>query len=244
MQLRVWEGGRTRGIDESLERISPHCPSPPAARQARVNLGTVWTHRLSLCSRLFWIPARVLWFFLLKSHFAAHSRGGLRGELLKSGTMDGDCKGQLHLPRGGIPRVGSGPKMHLHLSSATESLPRKVNSHPSPPVASSVRGDGWLRSKESPCNAGTCNAVDAVSIPGSGRSPEGISPGSPLQYSCLENPMDRGAWRATVHGVARVGHDLATELPPPPPPRWDLPPWAVTMGKTRTGILSRASRSN
>ena len=38
--------------------------------------------------------------------------------------------------------------------------------------------------------------------------------GTPLQYSCLENPMDRGAWRATVHGVARVGHDLATKPPP------------------------------
>ena len=99
-------------------------------------------------------------------------RGGQRGELLKSGTMDGDCKGQLHPPCGGIPRVGSGPKMHLHLSSATESLPRKVNSHLSPPVASSVRGDGWLRSNESPCNTGTCKAVDAVSILGSGRYPE------------------------------------------------------------------------
>ena len=33
----------------------------------------------------------------------------------------------------------------------------------------------------------------------------------PLQYSCLENSMDRGAWRATVHGVARVGHNLATK---------------------------------
>ena len=32
--------------------------------------------------------------------------------------------------------------------------------------------------------------------------------GNPLQYPCLENPMDRGAWQATVHGVARVGHDL------------------------------------
>ena len=40
------------------------------------------------------------------------------------------------------------------------------------------------------------------SIPGSGRSPGG-GHGSPLQYSCLENPMDRGAWRATVHGVAK-----------------------------------------
>ena len=45
------------------------------------------------------------------------------------------------------------------------------------------------------------NAGDVVSIPGSGRSPrEGH--GNPLQYSCLGNPMDRGAWWATVHGVA------------------------------------------
>ena len=35
--------------------------------------------------------------------------------------------------------------------------------------------------------------------------------GNPLQYSCLGNPMDRRAWRATVHGVARVGHDLRTK---------------------------------
>ena len=56
-----------------------------------------------------------------------------------------------------------------------------------------------------------CNAEDPGSIPRSGRSPwEGN--GNPLQYSCLENPMDRGAWQATVHGVARVGHDLATLL--------------------------------
>ena len=42
--------------------------------------------------------------------------------------------------------------------------------------------------------------------------------GNPLQCSCLENPVDRGAWRAMVHGVARVGHDLATKPPPLPPP--------------------------
>ena len=51
-----------------------------------------------------------------------------------------------------------------------------------------------------------------VSIPGSGRSPtEGN--GNPLQHYCAENPMDRGAWQATVlrHGVARVRHDLATK---------------------------------
>ena len=39
--------------------------------------------------------------------------------------------------------------------------------------------------------------------------------GNPLQYICLENPMDRGAWQATVHRVARVGHDLAAKPPPP-----------------------------
>ena len=39
--------------------------------------------------------------------------------------------------------------------------------------------------------------------------------GNPLQYSCLENPMDRGAWQATVHGVLRVGHNLATKQPLP-----------------------------
>ena len=51
------------------------------------------------------------------------------------------------------------------------------------------------------------NAGDASWIPGSGRSP-GVGYGSPLQYSCLENPMDWGAWRATVHEVAkRVEHN-------------------------------------
>ena len=43
---------------------------------------------------------------------------------------------------------------------------------------------------------------DAGSILGSGRSPEGGN-GNPLQYSCLENPMDRGIWQAIVHGVAK-----------------------------------------
>ena len=53
--------------------------------------------------------------------------------------------------------------------------------------------------KEPACNVG--DARDMGSIPGSGRSP-GAGHGNPLQYSCLENPMDRGAWWATVHGVA------------------------------------------
>ena len=55
----------------------------------------------------------------------------------------------------------------------------------------------WLSGKES-----TCNAEDMGSIPGSEKSPgEGNS--NPLQYSCLGNPMDRGAWQATVHEVTK-----------------------------------------
>ena len=53
--------------------------------------------------------------------------------------------------------------------------------------------------KNPPTNAEDKRDVD--SIPGLGRSPGGEH-GNPLQYSCLENPIDRGAWRATVHGVA------------------------------------------
>ena len=55
--------------------------------------------------------------------------------------------------------------------------------------------------KNSPANAG--GARDASSIPRPGRSP-GEGNGNPLQYSCLENPMDRGAWGATVPGVAKI----------------------------------------
>ena len=53
-------------------------------------------------------------------------------------------------------------------------------------------------------------------IPGSGEAN-----GNPLQYSCLENPMDRGVWRATEHVDARIGHDLVAK---PPPPAHSIPP--------------------
>ena len=57
------------------------------------------------------------------------------------------------------------------------------------------------------------SAGDPGSIPGLvGSSGEGN--GTPLQYSCMENPMDRGAWRTTHHGVSRVGPDLVTKPPP------------------------------
>ena len=67
-----------------------------------------------------------------------------------------------------------------------------------------------LVGKESACNAG-----DLGSILGLGRSPGGGN-GNPLQYSCMENPMDRGAWRAKVHGIARVRRNLATKPAPSP----------------------------
>ena len=62
--------------------------------------------------------------------------------------------------------------------------------------------------KDSACSAGYPG-----SIPGLGRFPGGGN-GNPFQYSCLENPMDRGAYHAAVHAVTRVGHNLATKLPP------------------------------
>ena len=80
-----------------------------------------------------------------------------------------------------------------------------------------------------------CNAGDLGSIPGSGRSPGGGN-GNPLQSSCLGNPMDRGAWWATVHGAQKVGQDGATDAhmstvsqtatsTSAPAPRWPCGKW-------------------
>ena len=60
-----------------------------------------------------------------------------------------------------------------------------------------------LSSKESSCKAG-----DASLIPGLGRSSEEGN-GNPHQYSCLENPMDRGVWKAIVHGVTKTWTQLS-----------------------------------
>ena len=62
--------------------------------------------------------------------------------------------------------------------------------------------------KDPPANVG--DERDVGSIPGSGRSP-GVGNGNSLQYSCLGNPMDRGAWQDRVHRVTKVGHSLETE---------------------------------
>ena len=61
----------------------------------------------------------------------------------------------------------------------------------------------WLNGKDSVCSAGA-----AGSVPGSGRSPGG-GHGNPLQYSCLKNPVDRGAWQATVDGVTKSQTQLS-----------------------------------
>ena len=63
---------------------------------------------------------------------------------------------------------------------------------------------GGSDNKESACNAG-----DAGSIPGLGESP-GEGNGNPLQYSCLDNSMDREAWWATVHGITKSQIQLST----------------------------------
>ena len=70
----------------------------------------------------------------------------------------------------------------------------------------SIRPSGFPGGSE--VKASACNEGDLSSIPGSGRSP-GEGNGNPLQYSCLENPMDGGAWWATVHGVAKSWTQLS-----------------------------------
>ena len=96
----------------------------------------------------------------------------------------------LHTPQQAV--TGQGVEIY---TAMTESLDCTKETNPTLPFP------GHSDSKESACNAG-----DPGSIPGLGRSPgEGSS--YPLQYSCLENPMDRGAWWATAHGLQRVGHD-------------------------------------
>ena len=74
--------------------------------------------------------------------------------------------------------------------SASVPTPRHLTTHLLPLIWHRMGLPPWLSGKESTCNAG-----DVGSIPGSGRSPEG-GHGNPLQDSCLENPMDRGALRA------------------------------------------------
>ena len=88
-------------------------------------------------------------------------------------------------------RPGKSPKCNYRLFLSS---PKEEPVHWLTLVAPISGSDG----KESTCSAGNQGL-----IPGSGRSPGGEN-GNPFQYSCLENPMDRGAWQATVYGI---GHD-------------------------------------
>ena len=72
-------------------------------------------------------------------------------------------------------------------------------------AAMNKEGEVVLVIKNLPANAGDIR--DVGSIPRLGRSP-GVGNGNPLQYSCLENPIDRGAWQATVHGVTKSATQL------------------------------------
>ena len=93
----------------------------------------------------------------------------------------------------------------MGLNSVTSIPLPSLPCHRNPPAPPHTRYfPGGSDGKESACNAG-----DPGSIPGLGRSP-GEGNGYPLQYSCLENSVDRGAWWATVHGVAKIGHDGTT----------------------------------
>ena len=73
--------------------------------------------------------------------------------------------------------------------------------------------DLWVCPGRSDSKEPDCNAGDPGSIPGLGRSP-GEGNGYPLQYSCLENPMDREAWWATVHGVTKIPTQLSERHTP------------------------------
>ena len=72
----------------------------------------------------------------------------------------------------------------------------------------SLLASQWLSSKEPACNAE--DTGDSRLIPRLGRFPGGGN-GNLLQYSCLENPVDRGAWHASLWGHKSVRHDLATK---------------------------------
>ena len=122
---------------------------------------------------------------------------------------------QAHVPSSKLPWRGEMlPWPHTHHATAKHSGAYPVQSVMDTDSCHLGFPSG-LDGKESACSVGDPGSISALE-----RSPrEGT--GNPLQYSCLENPMDRGAWRATVHGVIRVGHDLVTK---PPHGGW-IPLW-------------------
>ena len=98
----------------------------------------------------------------------------------------------------GSPTLSRGPIAHPDLYATNFHFVQMPDLGVS--YSSSLGLPGGANGKELVANAG--DTRDVGSIPGSGRSPAGRH-GNPLQYSCLENPMDRKAWRATVHRVTK-----------------------------------------
>ena len=115
--------------------------------------------------------------------------GGADGKPRSSGSLE---KGS---PKAGAPRLERPHVLGWDRTHVTCLAGKSLIVLPSFP--------GGSDSKVSACSAG-----DPGLIPGSGRSP-GEGNGNPLQYSCLENPMDRGAWRATVHGFTKSWTQLS-----------------------------------
>ena len=136
-----------------------------------------------------------IWFFAIPGTVARQA------PLSKGFFSQKHWSGLPFLPPGDLPDLGMEPAFLVASALAVGSLPL------APP------GDGCCQMRIYMW----CNAGNMGSNLGSGRAP-GEGNGNPLQYSCLGNTMDRTAWRATVHRVARVRHDLATK---PPRPHWD-----------------------
>ena len=141
-------------------------------------------------------------------------------------TLCEDLRFCLNIPRN--------ENFHPFLSSAIESLQatRRISLRwlPLLPKERSVEQiyfelSGGAVAENLSDNAG--DARDTGSIPGYGRSP-GVECGKPLQHSCLENSVDRGAWRLQTMGLQRVGHDWATENTSSKKLRWVTDPSYLT----------------
>ena len=149
-------------------------------------------------------------------------------------------------------QVCAPPKSEYTYVLSQSTLPTALNGMPTfRPVLYVIDGfPWWLSGKESICNAG--DTGDMGLLPGWGSFP-GERHGTPLQYSCLENPMDREAWWATVHRVAKNRTQLKrlrrhmsemdwtpSPLNPPPPPssavHWPHGQYTHTHTHTHTNL--------
>ena len=108
---------------------------------------------------------------------------------------------------------------------------RLISSQPGPPVGKQpeLGLPRWRRVKNLPASAGGIRDVD--SVPALGRSP-GVGNGNMLQHSCLKNPMDRGAWWATVHEAAKSQTQLSIHAQPDLGSLWtSLVNWLLLQGQ-------------